>query len=145
MQSRRAGADERRRPVEAGISAAMKALASSPGADASAWRWGRMHSSVFKHPLLSAFDLLTVERDGGAETVNATGAVRLITNFADPDSSLVTIGRGISGQPGSAFYGNLLEAWARGEFVPLAFTRPAVDKVTAHRLTLKPAARAATH
>jgi penicillin G amidase len=143
---RQADASERRQLVEAGLSSAVKTLASSQGADAGAWRWGRIHASVFKHPLLSAFDLPAVERDGGAETVNATGAVyRLITNFADPDSSLVTIGPGISGQPGSPFYGNLLEGWARGEFFALAFTRPAVEKVTMHRLTLKPAARAATH
>ena len=58
-----------------------------------------------------------------------------------PDSSLVTIGPGISGQPGSPFYGNLLQAWAGGEFFPLAYTRPAVDKVTAHTLVLKPAVR----
>jgi penicillin amidase len=139
---RRAPADERRRLVEAGLSAAAKALAASQGADAAGWRWGRIHASVFKHPLLTAFDLPTVERDGGAETVNATGAVyRLITNFADPDSSLVTIGPGISGQPGSPFYGNLLQAWTKGEFFPLAYTRPAVDKVTAHTLLLKPAVR----
>jgi penicillin amidase len=139
---RRAPADERRRLVEAGLATAVKALADSQGADAAGWRWGRTHASVFKHPLLSAFDLPTVERDGGAETVNATGAVyRLITNFADPDASLVTIGPGISGQPGSPFYGNLLQAWAGGEFFPLAYTRPAVDKVTAHTLRLKPAVR----
>jgi hypothetical protein len=54
---------------------------------------------------------------GVAETVDATGAVyRLITNFVDPDSSLVTIGPGISWQPGSPFYGNLLDRWACGEF-----------------------------
>jgi penicillin amidase len=89
--------------------------------------------------LISAFDLPTVERDGGAETVNATGAVyRLITDFADPDKSIVTIGPGISGQPGSPFYGNLLEDWVNGVFFPLAFTRPAVDKVTAHTFILKP-------
>jgi penicillin G amidase len=139
---RRAAGDERRRLVEAGLDAAVKTLSSSQGADAASWRWGRIHASVFKHPLLSAFDLPTVERDGGAETVNATGAVyRLITNFADPDTSLVTIGPGISGQPGSPFYGNLLQAWAGGEFFPLAYTRPAVDKVRAHTLVLKPAAR----
>jgi hypothetical protein len=46
---------------------------------------------------------------------------------------------------GRPFYGNLLEAWARGEFFPLAFTRPAVDKEAKHTLMLKPAARAATH
>jgi penicillin amidase len=81
-----------------------------------------------------------VERDGGAETVNATGAVyRLITDFSDLDRSLVTIGPGISGQPGSPFYGNLLEDWGRGAFFPLAYTRAAVERVTAHRLRLEPA------
>ena len=136
---RRAGGVERQRLVEAGLGAAVKSLTASQGPDAGAWRWGRIHASVFKHPLLSAFDLPTVERDGGAETVNATGAVyRLITNFADPDASLVTIGPGISGQPGSPFYGNLLEPWTRGDFFPLAFTRPAVEKAAAHRLTLRP-------
>jgi len=139
---KRATGDERKRLVEAGLAAAVESLSGSQGADTAAWRWGRIHASVFKHPVLSAFDLPTVERDGGAETVNATGAVyRLITNFADPDSSLVTIGPGISGQPGSPFYGNLLQAWAGGEFFPLAYTRPAVDRVTAHTLVLKPAVR----
>jgi penicillin amidase len=117
----------------------VQALAAAQGADSGGWRWGRIHSSVFKHPLLSGFDLPTVERDGGADTVNATGAVyRLITDFSDPDKSMVTIGPGISGQPGSSFYGNLLDGWARGEFFPLAFTRPAVEKVTKHTLILKP-------
>jgi penicillin amidase len=139
---RRAPADERRRLVEAGLAAAVRALEDSQGSDAGGWRWGRIHASVFKHPLVPAFDLPTVERDGGAETVNATGAVyRLITNFADPDASLVTIGPGISGQPGSPFYDNLLQRWASGEFFPLAYTRPAVDQVTAHTLVLKPALR----
>ena len=142
---RRAPAAERRALVEAGLRKAVQVLAAAQGPDPDGWRWGRIHSSVFKHPLLSAFDLPAVERDGGAETVNATGAVyRLITDFADPDRSIVTIGPGISGQPGSPFYGNLLEGWSRGEFFPLAFTRPAVENATKHTLILKPAARAAT-
>jgi len=64
---------------------------------------------------------------------------RLITNFADPDASIATIGPGLSGQPASPFYGNLLEGWARGEFFPLAYTRPAVERVTKYRLVLSPA------
>jgi penicillin amidase len=98
-----------------------------------------MHASVFSHPLVAAYDLPAVERDGGADSVNATGAVyRLITDFSDPDRSLVTIAPGNSGQPGSPFYGNLLEGWARGEFFPLAFTRAAVEAVALHRLVLTP-------
>jgi penicillin G amidase len=132
---------ERKTLVEAALVKAVQQLSTEQGSDRNGWRWGRTHATVFKHPLLSAFDLPTVERDGGAETVNATGAVyRLITDFADPDKSIVTIGPGISGQPGSPFYGNLLEDWVNGVFFPLAFTRPAVDQITAHRLILKPGA-----
>lgn len=131
---------ERRAGVEAGLQRAITALASSQGTDPNGWRWGRINFSVFKHPLVSAFDLPTVERDGGAETVNAVGAVyRLVTNFTEPDASIVTIGPGLSGQPGSPFYGNLLEGWARGEFFPLAYTRPAVERVTKYTLVLSPA------
>jgi penicillin amidase len=139
---RAASPAERRAGVEAGLQKTVTALAASQGADPGAWRWGRINFSVFKHPLVSAFDLPTVERDGGAETVNALGAVyRLITDFADPDRSIATIGPGLSGQPGSPFYGNLLEGWGRGEFFPLAYTRPAVERVTKHTLVLTPAAR----
>jgi acyl-homoserine lactone acylase PvdQ len=34
---------------------------------------------------------------------------RLVTAFSDRDKSLVTIAPGVSGQPGSPYYGNLLE------------------------------------
>jgi penicillin amidase len=134
-----ASAGGRRTIVEGALRTALQRLASSQGADPAAWRWGRIHASVFKHPLVSAFDLPTMERDGGADTVNATGAVyRLITDFSDPDRSMVTIGPGMSGQPESPYYGNLLQSWAAGEFFPLAFTRPAVEKVAAHKLVLTP-------
>jgi penicillin amidase len=134
-----ASPQERRALIEGALGKALQQLTGELGPDRASWRWGRLNTSLFKHPLIAAFDLPTVERDGGAETVNATGAVyRLITDFADPDRSLVTIAPGISGQPSSPFYGNLLEEWANGSFFPLAFTRAAVDRVTKHRLTLQP-------
>jgi hypothetical protein len=49
---------------------------------------------------------------------------------------------GISAKLGSAFYGNLLEGWARGELFPLAVTCPAVEKST--KRTQSEAHRAAT-
>jgi penicillin amidase len=137
--ARTAPPSERKSLIEGALGKAMQQLATNQGGDRQAWRWGRTHTSVFKHPLIAAFDLPSVERDGGADTVNATGAVyRLITDFSDLDRSLVTIGPGISGQPGSPFYSNLLEDWTAGEFFPLAYTRPAVESVTKHRLLLQP-------
>ncbi|MCA1583854.1 MAG: penicillin acylase family protein, partial [Acidobacteria bacterium] len=135
---RSADAAKRRTLVEAGLAVAIERLEETQGAEWSGWRWGRIHRSLFTHPLVAAYDLPAAERDGGADTVNATGAVyRLITNFADLDASIVTIAPGQSGQPGSPYYGNLLEEWTTGGFFPLAFTRAAVEGVTRHRLLLR--------
>jgi len=125
--------------VEAGLVKAVENLSKSQGDDWSQWRWGRMNRSEFPHPVISAYDLPAVERQGGGGTVNAIGAVyRLITNFADPDQSMVTIGPGVSGQPGSPYYDNLLQMWGRNEFFSLLFTREAVDSKVKHRLVLSP-------
>jgi len=124
---------------ERGLVRAVEALSSSQGADESGWRWGRIHRSDFSHPLVSDFDVAPVERDGGAGTVNATGAVyRLVTDFSDLDRSLAIISPGQSGQPGSPYYDNLLDMWVRGEMFELPYTREAVERATAHRLVLKP-------
>jgi penicillin amidase len=128
-----------REAVVAGLTRAIESLEKSQGPDWSAWRWGRMNRSEFPHSVVGAYDLPPIERHGGAGTVNAIGAVyRLATNFADPDRSMVTIGPGNSGQPGSPFYGNLHELWGRNEFFPLLFTRPAVETRTRYRLMLTP-------
>jgi penicillin amidase len=125
--------------VELGLARAVEALSSSLGPDESGWRWGRIHRSDFSHPLVSDFDVPSVERDGGAGTVNATGAVyRLVTDFSDLDRSLAIIAPGQSGQPASPYYDNLLETWVKGEMFELPYTREAVEKATAHRLVLKP-------
>lgn len=129
-----------REAVVAGLRKAIDQLTASQGANWEEWRWGRMNRSEFPHSVASAYDLPAIERQGGAGTVNAIGAVyRLVTDFANPDQSMVTIGPGNSGQPGSPFYDNLHERWGRNEFFPLLFTRPAVEGKTRYRLTLTPA------
>jgi penicillin amidase len=125
--------------VAAGLRGAIEELTKTQGPDWNDWRWGRMNRSAFPHSVVGAYDLPAIERQGGAGTVNAIGAVyRLVTNFKDPDRSMVTIGPGNSGQPGSPFYGNLHDLWGRNEFFPLLFTRGAVEGKTKHRLTLSP-------
>ncbi len=125
--------------VVTALRSALENLTKSQGTDWEQWRWGRMNRSEFPHSVVGAYDTPPIERHGGAGTVNAIGAVyRLVTNFADPDASRVTIGPGNSGQPGSPYYANLHELWGRNEFFPLLFTRPAVEAKTRHRLTLAP-------
>ena len=128
-----------RAQVEERLGSAIESLTKSQGKDRSQWRWGRMHTRSFPHPFVEAFNLPTVERSGGAGTVAADGAsYREIFDVADWDRSLVINTPGQSGQPGSEFYGNLLQDWVDNKYFNLAFTRGAVDKASAHKLTLKP-------
>ena len=126
--------------VVTGLRRAVDQLTTTQGPNPAEWRWGRMNRSEFPHSVVGAYDLPAIERQGGAGTVNAVGAVyRLVTDFKNPDQSMVTIGPGNSGQPGSPFYDNLHERWGRNEFFPLLFTRPAIEARTRYRLTLVPA------
>jgi penicillin amidase len=98
-----------------------------------------MHTRSFSHPFVPGFNLPTVERSGGAGTVEADGAsYREIFDVANWDRSLVATTPGQSGQPGSPFYGNLLADWAENKYFNLAFSKEAVEKVVAHRLRLTP-------
>jgi penicillin amidase len=85
------------------------------------------------------FDLAPVERPGAFGTVNANGAnFRRIVDLADLDRSVWTNAPGQSGQPGSPFYANLRENLGSGEYLPLLFTRGAIEKRVARRLNLRP-------
>jgi len=133
---------ERHTALENELRQALRVLGERLGEDRSQWRWGRLNTQAFEHSLLRAFDLPSVEKTGGAGTVYANGATfREIFDLADWDGGMATIAPGQSGQPGSPFYGDLIESWAAGEYFPLAFSRAAVEDVTAHRLLLRPAAR----
>ena len=128
---------------------ALGALQRRFGPDQAAWRWGAAHRARFRHPLAAAFDLEDAPRGGDGNTVNATGgrdllqthgaSFREILDLADWDNSVATSTPGQSGQPGSPHYGDLLPLWRDGRYFPLVYSRPAVDRATAHLLTLEPA------
>lgn len=140
VQSEETAAAARQDLVEEGLRGAIEQLTTEQGADWSEWRWGRTNARAFRHPVVSAFDLPTVERGGGAGTIAANGAsYREIMDVSDWDRSLVTNTPGQSAQPESPFYSNLLTLWADNEYFPLAFSREAVEEYEAHRLTLQPA------
>ena len=123
---------------EASLARAVAQMKESQGADWSGWRWGRMHTRPFPHPLLSAFDLPTVERPGGTGSVAADGAsYREVLDVADWDRSIGTNVPGQSGQPGSPYYGNLLKLWAEDSYFPLVYSRVRVEAESAQKLILK--------
>jgi penicillin amidase len=128
-----------RAAIEAGLQKAVKQLTADLGPDWSQWRYGRVHTQAFPHPLVTAFDLPTVERRGGNGVVGADGATyREIIDVSNWDNSLTVNTPGQSGQPESPFYGNLLPIWANDEYFQMAFSRAAVSEKAAHRLKLTP-------
>jgi penicillin amidase len=128
-----------RADVEAHLPKAVEQLIADIGPDATEWRYGRVHTQGFPHPVLKEFDLPTVERRGGNGAVGADGATyREIIDVSNWDNSVTVNVPGQSGQPESPYYGNLLPIWANDEYFQMAFSKKAVDDKAAHRLKLVP-------
>jgi penicillin amidase len=120
----------------------------------SQWTWGAIHRATWEHalastdPLRAIFNLPDVPRGGDGNTPFATGSgrrqtsgasFREVIDLSDWDRSTMINVPGASGQPGSPFYGNLLELWADERYHPMLFSRKAVEANTAARLLLNPA------
>jgi penicillin G amidase len=130
---------ERRALTESALRQVIDRVTGEWGGNWSEWRYGRIHTSELTHMFVPAFDLPPVERPGGFNTVNATGAsFRRIIDLADLNASVGTIAPGQSAQPESPFYDNLRDKLHNGEYFPLLFGRDAVEAGAAHRLTLLP-------
>jgi penicillin amidase len=126
------------------------------GDDPKEWRWGKLHTVTFRHPLeklepayAKAFNLGPVERPGDANTPqNARhddtfqqvhgASYRHLLDLADWDRARATSTPGQSGQLGSPHYGDLLPMWAEAQYFPLAYSRSKVEEVTRQRLLLSP-------
>jgi penicillin amidase len=125
--------------VEQGLAQAIEKLTQDWGSDWAQWRYGRINQSVLPHMFEDAFSLKPIERPGGFNSVNATGAnFRRVIDLANLDATVATNAPGQSAQPGSPYYGNLREHLANGVYFPLPFSRSAVEQQAAHRLTLLP-------
>ena len=138
-RARTAKGTERQALVEAGLVKALERLRGDFGPDWAAWRYGRIAQTAFPHMFVPAFDLPPVERPGAFGTVNANGAnFRRIVDLSNLDNSVWTNAPGQSGQPGSPFYDSLRENLGNGKYLPLLFTRAAVEKRVAYRLRMRP-------
>ncbi len=125
--------------VEAGLLEAVERATKDWGADWTQWRYGRINESTLPHMFVDEFNLKPIERPGGFNTVNATGAnFRRIIDLSNVDATMATNAPGQSAQPGSPYYGNLREHLADGVYFPLPFSRESVDKAQAHKLTIAP-------
>ena len=129
----------KRADVEAALKKTIDKLTADFGADWNQWKYGRVHTQAFPHPVLAAYDLPTIERRGGNGAVGADGAsYREIIDVSNWDNSVTVNTPGQSGQPESPYYGNLLPIWAEDQYFPMAFSRTLVDQKAAHKLMLQP-------
>ena len=134
-----------------------RALASMGARQGSAtvanWRWDRVNSAEFPHmPFDNIFWLRrwfsrTVPRGGDAFTVTPVmpirgrtfiSSYRQIIDLASIDASKFIIPMGQSGHVWSGHYADLLDKWNKTEYLPMRFSRSAVDEAAGDRLVLEP-------
>ncbi len=124
------------------------------------WSWGHLHRLNLHNPTLGESDIGPIEwlvnRDGtqiggGSSVVNATGwnatdgyavttapSMRMVVSLADFDDSRWVGLTGVSGHPASSHYDDQTDLFVKGESLPWAFSRAAVDEAAADTLMLNP-------
>ena len=127
------------------------------GGDPAQWRWGRLHHAWFAHPLSRVAgprglrDVGPLPMGGSGSTpMNTTyrttdfrltvgASFRMVVDVGNWDDSRVINTPGQSGNPNSPHYDDMAPLWARGEYVPMLYTRAAVDDAAELRIVLRPA------
>jgi penicillin amidase len=117
------------------------------------WRWDRVNAAQFPHMPFEAVSGLrrwfsrTVPRGGDAFTVTPVNPIRdrifvssyrQIIDLASVDESRFIIPMGQSGHVWSEHYADLLDKWNKDQYLPMRFSKTAVDEATATRLVLEP-------
>lgn len=106
------------------------------------WRWGDVHTVLFRHPLDRSglvrwlFDAGPFPFPGDGETINRgtfefnepytvsmAASVRHIMDFSRLATSLGIHTTGQSGHPSSPHYADFVDLWLKGEYIPLMMER----------------------
>ena len=144
------------------LEAAWAEVAALLGPDPAAWAWGRLHQGYFEHPLsrfapglAPRLDVGPAPKGGSSLTINNNGwrakdfrivsgvSWRMVVDVGNWDASFTINSPGQSGDPASPHYRDLFPLWARDEYVPLLFSRAAIEAAAERRIRLVPAATGA--
>jgi penicillin amidase len=129
------------------------------GPDPTTWTWGALHRARFVPAAASLADpALAAQMSVGPLQVRGSGSTpaaatwrmsdfgavagasfRMVVDVGDWDKSVAINTPGQSGDPYSAHYRDLFPLWAAGDYVPLAFSRAAVEAAARDVLDLTPA------
>lgn len=126
------------------------------GPDASGWTWGSLHAAHFEHPAsrvseqAKAFDVGPIGV-GGSDSVPMNmsyrlndfrltigASFRMVIDVGAWDNSVCVNTPGQSGDPRSPHFSDLCPVWAAGDYVPMLYSREAVDAAAEHRIRLNP-------
>ncbi|WP_430425036.1 penicillin acylase family protein [Phenylobacterium sp.] len=151
---------EARAPVlQASLKAAIVELKGRLGPDMSTWTWGRLHHARFvpaaaglADPQLAAqMSVGPQQVPGSSSTPRAAtwspndfrqtsgASVRVVLDVGAWDNSMAINTPGQSGDPMSVHYRDLFPLWASGAYVPLRFSRAAVEGDAGVVMKLTPA------
>ncbi len=136
---------------------AIAALSDERGPGPDNWRWGDFHQLRLKHPLYDFVDdelrqklkIAAVRMGGSADTANNTryrstfdvyggASWRMVLDVGAWDNAVMTNSPGQSGDPSSRHYSDLLELWARGDTVPLLYSRERIERAAHSVIRLTP-------
>ncbi len=141
------------------LPAAMQELSTRLGPDPAAWKWGALHRAEFRHPLGAVVDDATRRKlevgdwpmSGSAFTpmaasyrasdyrLSSGASFRMVLDVGNWDASRAINTPGQSGNPASPNYRDLAPLWLEGKYVPLLYSRGAVERETVERIRLVPA------
>jgi penicillin G amidase len=142
----------------ASLTGALAELNQRLGPNMDSWSWGRLHHATFEPAVAVLADpqlraQMTVgplETPGSSSTpraqsyrgsdfsVIAGASVRMVMDVGAWDNSVAMNSPGQSDDPMSAHYRDLFPLWAQGSYVPLKFTRAAVDEDAEELIHLAP-------
>ncbi len=143
----------------ASLRSALDELTGRLGGEMERWTWGALHRAWFTPAaaVLADPDLRAAMTSGPAPVVGSSttpcastyrmddflvtngASVRLVMDVGAWDNSMAINTPGQSGDPASPHYRDLFPLWAEGRYVPLLFSRPAVEAAARLVITLKPA------
>jgi penicillin amidase len=125
--------------------------------DPSSWQWGRLHKLTLTNQTLGKSGIGLVDKlfnrgpyelGGGSSLVNATAwdaaegyavtatpSMRMVVDLSDFDKSRWINLTGVSGHAFMSNYTDQTKLWVRGETLPWAFTRGAVEATRKNTLT----------
>lgn len=130
------------------LTAAVNEVRQVLGPDIGTWAWGKLHHAQFEHALAPLADeptraQMTVGRlamGGSAFSPRAAGyrstdfrvtagaSFRMVLDVGNWDGSVMVNTPGQSGDPFSPHYRDLAPMWASGEYVPLLYSRDAIER-----------------